>query len=198
MRSALIVAWVLVPLIAGAVHFYGPGQKWEEQDRLARTLAEADSLLAKKEYGEAIEKYDLALSKLPPEKKDLIRRVRLAKDHALTYVGRLPEAHDDLAAMMEELSRDSKADAGLVDETRNALAAAQHYMTWLLRLEGFPRAEWEPYIEGARQNYKLLADSAEKKGDAGQVKKMKEDLDSSIRLARLDLSDLQALPLPSQ
>src|SRR5688572_16462572 len=198
MRSALIVAWLLVPVIAGAVHFYGPGQKWKEQDALARTISEADSLLAKKSYEEAIAKYDLALQKLPPEKKDQIRRVRLAKNHALTYVGRLPEAHDDLASLLDEVSRDPKAASGLVDETRTALAATQHYMTWLLRLEGFPRAEWEPYIEGARQNYKLLADSAAKKGDADRIRKMKEDLDSSIRLARLDLSDLQALPLPSQ
>jgi hypothetical protein len=198
MRSALILAWLLAPVAAGAVHFYGPGQKWKERDELAGILAEADAFASAKDHAKAIEKYDLALQKVPPEKKDLIRRLRLAKNHALTYVGRLPEAHDDLAALLEELSGDAKADPAVVDETRTALAASQHYMTWLLRLEGFPRSEWEPYIEGARQNFKLLAEGAERRGDAGTSKKMKEDLDSSIRLARLDLSELQALPLPSQ
>jgi hypothetical protein len=198
MRSALILAWLLTPVAAGAVHFYGPGQKWKERDELAALLGEADSFAASKNHLKAIEKYDLALQKVAPEKKDLVRRLRLAKNHALTYVGRLPEAHDDLAALLEEMSGDAQADPALVDETRSALAASQHYMTWLLRLEGFPRTEWEPYIEGARQNFKLLVEGAEKRGDADKSKKMKEDLDSSIRLARLDLSELQALPLPSQ
>jgi len=198
MRSALIIAWIVAPLAAGAVHFYGPGQKWKDRDELAGILAKADALSAAKDYIPAIEQYDLALKKAPPDQKDLIRRLRLAKSHAMTYVGLLPQAHEELESLLEEVSADPKADSKLVDETRTALASSQHYMTWLLRLEGFPRTEWEPYVEGARQNFKVLAEGAEKRGDAGLAKRMKEDLDSSIRLARLDLSELQALPLPSQ
>ncbi|HEU4339413.1 MAG TPA: hypothetical protein VFS19_05035 [Planctomycetota bacterium] len=198
MRSALIIAWIVAPLAAGAVHFYGPGQKWKDRDELAGILAKADALSASKDYAAAIEQYDLALQKATPDRKDLVRRLRLAKSHAMTYVGRLPEANEELESLLDDVSRDPKADSKLVDETRTALAASQHYMTWLLRLEGFPRTEWEPYIEGARQNFKVLAEGAENRGDAAAAKRMKEDLDSSIRLARMDLSDLQALPLPSQ
>jgi hypothetical protein len=67
-----------------------------------------------------------------------------------------------------------------------------------MRLEGQPAEVWEPEIEGARQNYRLLAEQAAARGDAGALKKNQEDLESSIRLARMELSELQGLPLPSQ
>ena len=46
-----------------------------------------------------------------------------------------------------------------------------------------------------RQTYKLLAQ--EERDDAKKLA-LQEDLESSIRLARMDLSELQGLPLPSQ
>jgi hypothetical protein len=67
-----------------------------------------------------------------------------------------------------------------------------------MRLEGQGREVWEPEAESARQNYKMLAEDAAKKGDAPAVRKHREDLEASIRLARMDLSELQGLPLPSQ
>jgi hypothetical protein len=78
------------------------------------------------------------------------------------------------------------------------MANAQYYMTWLMRLEGLGRDAWEPEIESARQTYKLLAEQAEQRGDTPAAKTHQEDLESAIRLARLDLSELQGLPLPSQ
>ena len=71
-------------------------------------------------------------------------------------------------------------------------------MTWLLRLEGKPREEWEPQIEAARQGYRLLAEDAERRGDQVLGRRSKEDLESAIRLERLQIQDLQGLPLPSQ
>ena len=50
---------------------------------------------------------------------------------------------------------------GLLADARGALANAQYYTTWLMRLEGLPREEWQPEIEASRQNYKLLAERAE-------------------------------------
>ena len=71
-------------------------------------------------------------------------------------------------------------------------------MTWLMRLEGQPEETWMPEIEAARQHYAQLTKDAEKLGDDKLMKTSLEDLESSIRLARMDLSELQALPLPSQ
>ena len=55
-----------------------------------------------------------------------------------------------------------------------------------------------PEVEDARQNYKLLAEEAEKRGDKVAAARFREDLESSVRLARMELSDLQGFPLPSQ
>jgi hypothetical protein len=67
-----------------------------------------------------------------------------------------------------------------------------------MRLEGLPRAEWEPEIDAARQTYKMLASQSVETGDAKHAKQYQEDLESVVKLARMDLSDLQGLPLPSQ
>jgi hypothetical protein len=44
----------------------------------------------------------------------------------------------------------------------------------------------------------LLAEQASEAGDAGQLKIHKEDIESAVRLARMDIGELQGLPLPSQ
>ena len=110
----------------------------------------------------------------------------------------LPVAHQDLAGLVDELKDDARADPKLLAEARSALANAQYYMTWLMRLEGLPREAWEPEIEAARQTYRLLAEQAASAGDEKAASRNRDDLESAIRLARLDLGELQGLPLPSQ
>jgi hypothetical protein len=44
----------------------------------------------------------------------------------------------------------------------------------------------------------MLAEQSETAGDAGAARKHEEDLESTVRLARMDLGELQGLPLPSQ
>ena len=61
-----------------------------------------------------------------------------------------------------------------------------------------PATKWEPEIESARQNYRMLAETAEQSGQAEVADKQKENLEAAIRLARLDLGELQGLPLPNQ
>jgi hypothetical protein len=55
-----------------------------------------------------------------------------------------------------------------------------------------------PHIESSRQIYRQLAEAADAKGEAKLSDQFTKDLESSIRLARMDLGDLQGLPLPSQ
>ena len=194
-RRLAIAGWLAVPFLLAGFHYYGPGERWKDLDDTARILREADAHAAAEQWQEAVEKYGLAMERLPADRVDQIRHARLAKDRARMFIGQLPQAHDDLEAMMEELARDPKAEPAMVDETRREYANSQYYMTWLYRLEGQPETEWKPFIEGARQNFKLLAEGTK---DPAATNLLKEDLDSSIRLARMDLNELQALPLPSQ
>jgi hypothetical protein len=197
MRILLLAAWVLLLPVALAYHL-GPGQTRKALDATAARLAEADRLAAAEDYAAAVEAYDEALKLLPAEHRREGRKIRLERDKAMMLAHKLPEAHADLKTLVDELQEDAKVDPKLLAEARSALAGSQYYMTWLMRLEGMGPEIWEPEIESARQTYKLLAEQAEQHGDAAASTKHKEDLESAIRLARLDLTDLEGLPLPSQ
>jgi hypothetical protein len=112
--------------------------------------------------------------------------------------GQLPEARSELGALVDELRGDSAASGELADEAKRALAVSQYYVTWLLRLEGEPAAVWEPEIESARQIHRLLAEEAEQSGKTEAAKGHEDDVEATIRLARMSLEELQALKLPKQ
>ena len=197
MRKLALVVWLLVPVLVGAYH-YGPGQKQLLLDDVAAILAQADRHAASGEWAEAEGRYEAALKALPPEQVQEGRRIRLERAKAQLLAQMLPAAHQDLKSLVHELEQDAKADRRLLAQARAALANSQYYMTWLMRLEGEPKEKWEPEIEASRQNFRLLAEQAEADGDGKAVEKNREDLESAIRLARMELSDLQGLPLPSQ
>ena len=197
MRMLILVGWLMVPVIVGAWH-YGPGQERMQLDQVAKLLTRADAHAARGEYAAAEELYEAALKGLPPGKTAEARRVRLERAKAAMQCAKLPLAHEDLKTLVDEMADDPAADARVLAEARSALGSAQYYMTWLMRLEGQPRDVWEPEIEAARQTYRLLAEKADAAGDAGAAKRHRDDLESAVRLDRMELSDLQGLPLPSQ
>jgi hypothetical protein len=114
------------------------------------------------------------------------------------FISKLPDARRDLEALVGELEADASADPALATDARDALANAQYYTTWLLRLEGAAPEEWEREVDASRQNYKLVAETLVARGDDAGAARAQENLESSIRLARMDIKDLQGLPLPSQ
>jgi hypothetical protein len=197
MRILLGCAWLLL-LVAGVAWHFGPGQSYAKLDRAAATLRAADLAVHDENYPEAISLYEEAIKALPADRVGDTRKLRLQKAKAQMLGKQLPEAHADLQNLLDELTADKAADPSTVKETRSALAQSQYYLTWLMRLEGLGREIWEPEIEGARQNYRLLAEEAKSTGDTAGAKRFEKDLESAIRLARMDLGELQGLPLPSQ
>lgn len=197
MRVLCLTGWLLILLIGAAWH-YGPGQERMQGDRIAGILAQADAAAAAEQWQQADEFYEEALQLMPPDRVQDIRRVRLehAKSQMLNH--KLPEAHGDLNNLVQELTSDPSSDPKMIADARSALANSQYYTTWLMRLEGYTREEWEPEIEAARQNFTLLAEQAEAGRNPTEARKHEEDLESTIRLARMDLAELQGLPLPSQ
>jgi hypothetical protein len=211
MRKALLVFWLLIPIAAGAYH-YGPGQERMTMDEVAALLDEAEShvqaaqdllqgeeeTVAREEWALAETAYEEALRILPEENLEENRRIRLERAKTQLNISKLPEAHGDLKTLVDELSRDPNVDPELLESSRDALANSGYYMTWLMRLEGAPREEWEPEIESARQLYKLLATTADKNGEQAVKQQHQENLEAAIRLERMDLTELQGLPIPSQ
>jgi hypothetical protein len=197
MRGVFFAAWLLVPIMAGAYH-YGPGQERLKLDQTADALSAARKNVQKENYAPAIELFSQALAELPSDRIADSRRIRIERAKAQLLVGRLPDAYNELAVLVPEMQEDPEADKKVLADAENAWANAKYYLTWLMRLEGRPRQEWEPEIEGSRQLYRLLAEQARDRKDEKAAVGYQEDLEAAIRLARLDLSELQALPLPSQ
>jgi tetratricopeptide (TPR) repeat protein len=193
----LLAVWVLVPVLASAYH-YGPGQQQMQLDDVQTLLSAARAHVDQGRHAKAVDAFTAVLEKLPAERETESRRVRVERAKALLLSQQLPKAFDELTLLVPELQKDPKTDPALLADARQALANAQYYVTWLERLEGDPRSEWEPDIEAARQAYRLLAEQAQARGDTAAAKSHQEDLEAAIRLARMDLSELQALPLPSQ
>ena len=147
----------------------------------------------------AVAGYKDALATLPknPESYDIevSQRLQLELNKARMQAAGLPEARDELESMVEQMQANDKTDPVLMRDARQALARSQFYTTWLMRLEGLDRKVWEPEIEAARQNWRLLAEQAA--NDSEKVLHQ-EDLEAAVRLARLEIEDLQGLPLPSE
>jgi hypothetical protein len=197
MRGVVLAVWVLVPVLASAYH-YGPGQQQLQLDDVQTLLSQARSQIDQGQPAKAIDALTEVLAKLPADREAEARRVRVERAKAMLLAHELPKAFDELTLLVPELQSDPKTDPALLADARQSLASAQYYLTWLMRLEGDPRSEWEPEIEGARQTYRLLAEQAQARGDTAAAKARQEDLEAAIRLARMDLSELQALPLPGQ
>jgi hypothetical protein len=108
------------------------------------------------------------------------------------YFGELPEAIQDLDTLLADARRDG-AQTKLEREIRGTLASAQYYVGWLMRLEGAEPDEWLLPVESARQHFRLLAEQAP---DPDALADCEKNLEATIRLARMDLSELEGLPLP--
>jgi len=197
MRLLILVCWLMLPIVLWAYH-NGPGQDRLHLDYTAGSLKKAERLAEERAWADAVVAYDDALRELPAGHTAEARRIRLERAKAMMMSKQLPSAHDDLKNLVAELAADKDADPKVLAQARSTLANSQYYMTWLMRLEGLPRDEWEPDIEAARQGYRLLAEQADNAGDKTAAMKHREDLEATIRLARMDLGELQGLPLPSQ
>lgn len=198
MRNLLLVTWLALPIGAWAYH-EGPGQ-----DRLALESADAVLVAAHAaadggDWKTAVKRYDEALKALPknPDAVDAraAQRIQIELNKARMLASDLPTAREELETLVDQMAGETTTDPQLLADAREALARAQFYSTWLMRLEGLDRAEWEPEIEAARQNYRLLAEQA---GDAATKQKLQGDVEAAIRLARMEIEDLQGLPLPSE
>jgi hypothetical protein len=197
MRVFLLLVWLMIPVVGVAYHF-GPGQERQAMDDVARSLEAMQRAAAAEQWDDVIAACDAALAKLPKDRVAEGRRIALERAKARMFVKQLPLAHQELEGLVGDLRADENCDPKLLTEAQAALANSQYYMTWLMRLEGKSRDEWDPEIESSRQIYRLLAEQAQQNGDEKLAKTCREDLESAIRLARMDLKDLQGLPLPSQ
>jgi len=197
MKILVLTLWCLAPLGLLAYH-YGPGQQELQLDAAAASLGQAQAKAGSGSLKEAIAGYEETLAKLPKDRIDEARRIRLELAKTRMEAAELPKAREELAALAEELAQDPNAHAGLRDDALDALATSRFYMTYLMKLEGLPDSEWEPEIEAARQERKLLVQRATEAGDEKGATKHADDLESAIRLARMEPEELYGKAIPKQ
>lgn len=198
MRNLLLVAWLALPLGAWAYH-EGPGQDRTALDAMDAVITAAHDAARAGKWKVAVREYEAALGKQPKNpdalSKATVQRLQVELNKARMQASKLPEAREELEALVEQMQADADTDPVVLADARQALARSQFYMTWLMRLEGLDRDAWEPEIEAARQNWRLLAEQA--KDDKVAVQH-RTDLEAAIRLERMELEDLQGLPLPGE
>jgi hypothetical protein len=198
MRNILLATWLVLPIGAWAYH-EGPGQDRTALDRTDTLLVAAHNAATGYDWGEAVRWYEEALKTLPKDAdaidKRVVQRLQIELNKARMQAKGLSEARADLDSLVEQMEGDATTDPKLLAEARQSLARAQFFTTWLMRLEGLDREAWEPEIEAARQNWRLLAEQA---GSEAEKATHRADLEASIRLARIEIEDLQGLPLPGE
>lgn len=190
-KTLLIIGWLIVPVVLLAYHF-GPGQARLAQDQAASLISEAREFEASDQWAEAVEAWADALALTPEDKVEARLRLKLAHAHARMYIGELPEAMEQMDQLLTT-AKETGADASLEREIRGSLASAQYYAAWLMRLESAPTEEWLVQAENARQHFRLLA---EQTAGTAAAEGHEKNLEATIRLERMDLSELQGLPLP--
>lgn len=198
MRTILLVSWLLLPIGAWAYH-EGPGQDRVALEGTDAALVAAHEAFDAGRFKEAVRKYEAALNALPKNPdampKSALHRLHIELNKARMQASQLPDAREALESLVEQMASESDTDPALLAEARQALARSQFYMTWLMRLEGIDRVEWEPEIEAARQNWRLLA---EQTTDSKAKAQHTQDLEAAVRLERLAIEDLQGLPIPGE
>ncbi len=193
-KNLLILMWALAPVALLAYHF-GPGQVGIAREEAKISIRAALDYEAGEQWPQAIDAYNEALAALPQTETAKRQQLQLARANARIYVGELPEAMLEMEHLLDETVKGSDSD--LQDKVRSSLASAQYYTGWLMRLELAEKEEWKEPLEKARQNFRLLAEQTDKT-DATASEDHQKNLEAVVRLARMDLSEVQALPLPKK
>ena len=187
----MVATWLVTPVVLLGLH-YGPGQRSLAQDRVKAAVAQAELAEGDKDWAVAAASWRKAIDAVPADDAD--ERVRLSLKYQMARVmkGDLPQALEDTATLLTQ-SRGWKVSETVDRELRAQLGAMHYWAAWLMRLEGAAPGEWEPVADQARQHFRLLAETEPTGVDA-----QKKNLESTIRLIRMDLSELQGLPLPKE
>jgi hypothetical protein len=192
-KKILFALWLLVPVALLAYHF-GPGQAQLGTERAARAIAAARALETAEAWPEAAQAWAEALAATPADKTSARFQLRLAHANARIFVGELPEAMEDMEKLLTE-TQAAKADMALQQEVRGSLGSARYYTAWLMRLEGAATDEWLIQSESARQHFRLLAEETK---NTPQLAAFEKNLEATVRLEQMDLSELQGVPLPKK
>jgi len=159
-RKALILLWMLFPVMVLTYHFnWGPRQMARE--RAYVTLRKIHQLKKAEEpdWLAIADAYAALRAELPvDENQRTLHQIELAICEAKVEMLDLEPAIEDLSHLLQETSSVYGENATLTRGVREQLGKAHYYATWVLKSNGAPESEWRPYAERARQLFRYLAE----------------------------------------
>ena len=196
MYARIFYLWLALPAVALAVHF-GPGRAWLERDDAAGLIREAERQGEEEQWEAAAAKYAAALVALPAGPAEERQRLEVALGRVLVMSGSIIEGQERLEKTLTELTAAGQGSSPIAQAARYELATSSYYAAWLMRLEGATAEEWKAEAEVARQNFRLLAETAASTAaDGSDASPFERSLEATIRLEQMDLNELLAKPLP--
>lgn len=185
----LLFVWLLLPVPLIALH-YGPGQRLLARDQ-AETLADQARAAASAErHTDAAALFREAAQRVGAAEPEAQLRLTIEAARARARAGDAAEALQDLDTLLADPRVEQHPDVG--QEAREVAARTAYHASWVMRLEGATRDEWLPVAEEARQQYRLLAETAA--GAEGAA--ARTNVEAAVRLQRMSLAELMAKPLP--
>jgi len=188
-RKIVALVWFALPVAAVAWH-YGPGQVALARDDAARAVSEARAAIAGGQPLQGADGFARALAALP-EHDPARPALELEQAEAQIAGGQMIEGIERMQGLLQRID----GEGALARATRSALGEAHFHAAWLMRLEGASTDEWMVEADTARQHFRLLAESAP---EAVEADASARNLEATVRLQRLDLSELQGLALPKR
>ena len=193
LRKIAMLAWFAAPLLVISWH-YGPGQSALAHDLAASHVSVARTAAAQADYAAASDAFTAALAGLPPDDPARLP-IELEQAMASAASGELLQGMDQMSDVIKRLNERGEGNGELARATRSELGEAHYHAAWLMRLEGASTDEWTAEVDEARQHFRLLAETT---SDPVEVEISSKNLESAVRLQRLDLTELKGMALPKK
>jgi len=196
MKKWFLLLWILVPLPVLVWHF-GAGQQWLARDRAHALLGDARAAESKKAWAEAEVLYKQAADEVKDSEAALktqldiaLARTRYRQGGAVDSIDLIDRVISDkrFASQPERLQREARELAGRI----------HYYAAWVMRLEGAQRDLWMEEAELSRQNFRLLSEQTLATRQTNYSMLQQTNLETSIRLQRMSLTELMGRPLPEE
>ncbi len=168
----------------------------ELEQVLARERGAYDA--AAERWGAAADAYEQVEELLSDVDQVETARIRWSKARARVRSGAIWDGAADLEQILVDMNEEPDQIA-LSRAAREELAVAHYFGARLLRLAGEPAKLWRAEAIKSRQHFRYLAETATEAGASGQVVRSLEDnVERTIELEQMDMSDLEARPLPRE
>lgn len=196
MKRWLLLLWILIPLPVVVWHF-GAGQEWLARDRAHALLTQAAEAESRQAWPQAEAFYkeaaDFVKNSEPVVKTQLdiaLARTRYRQGGAVDSIELIDRVISDAGF--------SKQPEAQQREARELAGRIHYYAAWVLRLEGAQRDLWMEEAELARQNFRMLSEQTLAAGQTNYSLLQQTNLESSVRLQRMSLTELMGKPLPEE